>query len=111
MSNPSMNLDSESPGDKPIIDSEALQKAAMILRALNHELRQQIIQLLCDEGSLNVTDIFVNLRVEQSVASQHLAILRKADIVVRERKGKFIHYNVDHERLHRIKDLVSHLAD
>ncbi|MGB3800585.1 MAG: metalloregulator ArsR/SmtB family transcription factor [Lewinella sp.] len=82
----------------------------MILRALNHDLRQQIIQLLCDEGSLNVTDIFVNLRVEQSVASQHLAILRKADIVVRERKGKFIHYDIDRSSLHRINDLVSRLA-
>ncbi|PPK87547.1 ArsR family transcriptional regulator [Neolewinella xylanilytica] len=82
----------------------------MILRALNHELRQQIIQLLCDEGSLNVTDIFVNLRVEQSVVSQHLAILRKAEIVIRERKGKFIHYDIDRERLHRINDLVAKLA-
>lgn len=82
----------------------------MILRALNHELRQQIIDLLYKEGSLNVTDIFVNLRVEQSVASQHLAILRKANIVVRERKGKFIHYDVDRDRLKRINELVSRIA-
>ena len=99
-----------SPGDKQILDAEALDTAASILRALNHDLRQQIIQLLSDEGSLNVTDIFVNLRVEQSVASQHLAILRKADIVVRERKGKFIHYDIDRQRLSRINDLVARLA-
>ena len=100
----------DGPGDKQYLDAEALSTAASILRALNHELRQQIIQLLCDEGSLNVTDIFVNLRVEQSVASQHLAILRKADIVVRERKGKFIHYDIDRQRLIRINDLVARLA-
>ena len=82
----------------------------MILRALNHELRQQIIHLLFKEGSLNVTDIFVSLRVEQSVASQHLAILRKADIVVRERKGKYIHYDVDRDRLKHINELVKRMA-
>lgn len=82
----------------------------MILRALNHELRQQIIYLLYKEGSLNVTDIFVSLRVEQSVASQHLAILRKADIVVRERKGKYIHYDVDRDRLKHINELVKRMA-
>lgn len=99
-----------SSGNPGVIDAEALSTAASILRALNHDLRQQIIQLLCDEGSLNVTDIFVNLRVEQSVASQHLAILRKADIVVRERKGKFIHYDIDRQRLNRINELVARLA-
>ena len=83
----------------------------MILRALNHELRQQIIHLLYKEGSLNVTDIFVSLRVEQSVASQHLAILRKADIVVRERKGKYIHYDVDRDRLKFLNELVKRMVD
>lgn len=110
MSDPTTNPNPEPDDAALIVDDSSLRKAALILRALNHELRQQIIQLLCDEGSLNVTDIFVNLRVEQSVASQHLAILRKADIVVRERKGKFIHYDVDRDRLRRINDLVSRLA-
>ena len=110
MSDPATDPHPEPDRVPPIVDETALRKAALILRALNHELRQQIIQLLCDEGSLNVTDIFVNLRVEQSVASQHLAILRKAEIVVRERKGKFIHYNVDRDRLRRINDLVSRMA-
>lgn len=93
-----------------LIDPSTLSKAVLLLRALNHDLRQQIIRLLHDEDQLTVTDIFISLRVEQSVASQHLAILRKANIVKRERQGKYILYSLDHERLTRVSELVKRLA-
>jgi len=59
-----------------------LKKAALVLRAINHKLRQQIIQLIHQNGRMTVTEIYVKLRLEQSVASQHLAILRKANFVL-----------------------------
>lgn len=62
----------------------------MILRALNHKLRQQILKLIDEHQKMTVTEIYVKLRLEQSVASQHLAILRRAGIVVTVREGKFI---------------------
>ena len=48
-----------------------LKKAAMILRAINHKLRQQIVQIIHQAGSITVTQLYVKLRIEQSVASQH----------------------------------------
>ncbi len=71
----------------------------MTLRAINHKLRQQIVKLLEENKRMNVTDIYVKLRLEQSVASQHLAILRRANIVITERDGKFIHYALNHSRI------------
>jgi DNA-binding transcriptional ArsR family regulator len=53
----------------------------------------------------------VQLRLEQSVASQHLAILRRAGIVKTERDGKFIHYTINHNRIADIMKCVDDLID
>src|SRR5579862_1967695 len=84
------------------VDFLNLKKGSLILRALNHKLRQQIIRLLDENKKLTVTEIYIQLRLEQSVASQHLAILRRAGVVKTEREGKFIYYTVGHERLRQI---------
>jgi DNA-binding transcriptional ArsR family regulator len=52
----------------------------------------------------------VRLRLEQSVASQHLAILRKAGIVNTERDGKFIFYTVNYKRIDEISQFVKDLV-
>jgi ArsR family transcriptional regulator, virulence genes transcriptional regulator len=50
------------------------------------------------------------LRLEQSVASQHLAILRKAGVLNTDRDGKFIYYSLNKERIEEIANLVEDLA-
>ena len=87
-----------------------MKKAAMILRAMNHKLRQQMIKLLDENKKMTVTDIYVKLRLEQSVASQHLAILRRAGIVSTEREGKFIYYGVNYSRISEVNAFVSDLV-
>ena len=82
----------------------------MILRALNHKLRQQIVKLIDEQKKVTVTEIYVKLRLEQSVASQHLAILRRAGIVSTIREGKFIFYTVDYARLEQVNQFVENLV-
>ncbi len=91
------------------IDYHAVKKAALILRSINHKLRQQIVQLINENGQMTVTEIYIKLRLEQSVASQHLAILRKTQIVKTTREGKFIWYSVNHDRLTDIDKFVADL--
>lgn len=93
-----------------LLDYGQLRKAVMVLRAVNHNLRQDIIELLSNYDQMTVTDIYVKLRIEQSVASQHLAILRKADIVITERNGKFIYYSLNPARLKHISGLIEDLV-
>ena len=50
------------------------------------------------------------MRLEQSVASQHLAILRRAGIVSTQRDGKFIYYTVNYKRIDEITSLVEDLV-
>ena len=91
------------------IDFLQVKKAALILRALNHKLRQQMLKLLEESGRLTVTEIYIRLRLEQSVASQHLAILRKAGFVNTLRDGKFIFYSVNYARLDQVHSIVHEL--
>lgn len=92
------------------LDYVQMKKAAMILRAMNHKLRQQMVRLLDENKKMTVTDIYVKLRLEQSVASQHLAILRRAGIVVTEREGKFIYYAVNYSRITELNEFVTDLV-
>jgi DNA-binding transcriptional ArsR family regulator len=91
------------------LDLHNLKKAALILRALNHKLRQQIVKVIDEQGKMTVTDIYVRMRLEQSVASQHLAILRKAGFVKTERDGKFIYYSVNHKRFDELNHFIKQL--
>ncbi len=87
-----------------------LRKAVLALRAVNHRLRQDIIEFLQDREQTTVTDIYIKLRIEQSVASQHLAILRRAEIVNTTRDGKFIYYALNEDKLVMIAGLVGQLG-
>lgn len=92
------------------IDFQILRKSVLVLRAINHKLRQEIIKLIDKEGKITVTELYTQMRLEQSVASQHLALLRRAGVVITTRDGKFIYYSVDYDRLKEISKLLDILT-
>ena len=95
-----------------LADNELYQikKASVIFRAINNPLRQQILQLLHKHRQLRVTELFIKLRMEQPVISQHLGILRQAFLVKTVRQGKFIFYSLNYERLQQIEELAEKLV-
>ena len=72
-----------------------VKKVHKVCRAIDHPLRLKMLRLIWEEEKIDVTTLYVKLRMEQSVASQHLAILRHAKLVHTERDGKHIYYSVD----------------
>lgn len=113
MNNYSLTINSTTPenGTSLKVDLLNVKKAALILRAVNHKLRQQVLKLIDEHGRMTVTEIYVKLRLEQSVASQHLAILRKAGFVKTDRDGKFIYYSVNTDRLKELNQFVEELLN
>lgn len=93
------------------VDLLNVKKAALILRAVNHKLRQQMVKLIDEQGKMTVTELYMKLRLEQSVASQHLAILRKAGFVKTDREGKFIYYSVNVNRMQELNKFVEELLN
>lgn len=97
------------PKGPPVIDDYQIKKSALIFRAINHKLRQEILLLIHEKNKIEVTHIYKNLHIEQCVASQHLAILRNTKIVSAERQGKFIYYSINYSRLHIINEFIKNL--
>lgn len=83
----------------------------MILRSVDHSMRQRILEFIEEEGPVKVTDIFIFLRVDQAVASQHLAKLRRAKVVTTQRFGKFVEYSLNYKTLERIRKACSGFAE
>lgn len=92
------------------LDYARLKKAALTLRALYHPLRKHILGMIEANKKMPVNQIYKKLKIEQSVASQHLAIMRRAGVVSTVRDGKFIYYSINAKRLAEIKGLVEQLA-
>lgn len=88
------------------LDLAGIKKTAVILRAINHKLRLTILKLIAEKDQITVSEIYSHLLLEQSVASQHLAILRKAGFVKTKRNGKFIYYSVNRDKIAELNRLV-----
>ncbi len=100
-------MTSEITATASLVDAQTVKKSSLIIRSLNHRLRQAIIDLIAENRKMTVTEIYVKLRLEQSVASQHLAILRRANMVKTVRDGKFIYYSLNNEYIKHIGELAA----
>ena len=81
------------------LDSVLFKKAALVLRALNNKLRQQLLTYLDERKEASVTEIYKKFRIEQSVTSQQLGILRQQGFVKTRREGKKIYYAINYDGL------------
>ncbi len=89
----------------------SIKRASLLLRSVNHKLRQSIVKLLEEQDRMTVTEIYVKLRLEQSVASQHLAILRRGGFVDTIRDGKNIYYSVNKTNIDYLQNMVNLLVN
>jgi len=78
------------------VDELKKQVSKSRIRALANKTRLSILQLLIDNDKMSVTDIYIALKIEQSPASNMLAILLKAGFVGYNVDGKghvyYVHY-------------------
>ena len=59
----------------------------------------KILKYIHDHKKVHVNQIFAGLNIEQSIASQHLKILRAEDLVFTTKKGTFIFYSINYDKL------------
>jgi ArsR family transcriptional regulator len=83
----------------PLINERKLRQSSDVLRALAHPLRMRILEFIDQNDMINVNKIYSSLKLEQSITSQHLRILRQAELVETERRGKFIHYRLRYDKI------------
>ncbi len=71
---------------------------ARVFKVLSVETRVRMIDLL-KHRSLCVNALARALEITPAAVSQHLRILRDADIVIADKKGYYVHYRVNHKTL------------
>ena len=89
---------------------DKLRQSSNIFRALAHPLRMRIVSVIWNKDAVCVNEIFEALGIEQSLASQHLRILRQAQLVTTRREGKFIYYTVDQNKMLAVRRALLHLG-
>ncbi len=93
------------------INSKELENASQVLRALAHPLRLKILEFIDKNKTINVNKIYNTLKLEQSITSQHLRILRLAGLVNTKREGKFIHYSIDYGKVAQANKSIKNFLD
>lgn len=79
------------------------------IRAISHPIRQRIIQLLQENGEMNVTDIYVKLRGDQPTTSRHIKILSKSNILSSQRQGKYKYYSINNPFFQSMESKIEEL--
>ena len=67
---------------------------AQIFRALGHETRLKIVEILGAEGSKCVCELVERLGFDQSTVSKHLALMKSAGIVTSSKRGLRVTYTL-----------------
>lgn len=81
--------------------------AEQILKAIGEETRLKIISYLTID-SFCVCELVELLEMSQPSISQHLRRLRQAEIILEERRGKWVFYSLNKE--HELYTLILHLT-
>lgn len=92
------------------MNTVSLQLAAQRFRAVNNRFRMQMLHVMHRKKKLMVTDLSLALEWGQSSTSQHLAVLRRANIVVSERKRNQVYYTINYDFLALLHRLATHLV-
>ncbi len=85
------------------------RKMDKLFNAFQHHSRLAIAEQLLKNKSLNVTDLCICLRSEQSFMSQHLALMRRSKVVLANRQGQQVYYSLNPERLQALNDMLAAL--
>lgn len=91
------------------LDPKLFEEGTRLMRAMNHELRQEKLRYIHDKGKVSVGELKNALKVEHSVASLHLSILRQEEMVIAQRDGQNVYYSINYERLKKVQALLKEI--
>lgn len=86
------------------------KKLARIFKVLSVDTRIRIVNLLRDRV-LCVGALSARLGVTQGAVSQHLRVLRDADLVVPEKRGYYVHYRLNEKTLLKWRNAVQRFLE
>jgi len=89
----------------PSLESEALERAAAVIKCLGHPLRLRLLEAM-EDGERTVTDLTHVSGAPQAVVSQQLGILRGRSVVSATRRGAHVYYGITEPKIHHLLDCL-----
>lgn len=83
---------------------------ARLMKVLSVDTRVRIVQLLKGRA-LCVNALAARLNVTQGAVSQHLRIMRDAELVIDEKRGYYVHYRLNDQTLAAWRAEIDKLLD
>lgn len=82
-----------------------------IFQALGDKSRRGIIELLAKKGQLTSTDISNQFHISAPAISQHLKVLREANLIQMEKKAQQRLYKINPDAMEEIQKWIKKLSD
>lgn len=82
-------VDSGWDAQKPLYEVKA-----NLFKGLSHPVRVRVLELLCAQQEMSVSDLLAETGLEASHLSQHLSVLRRHHLVGAERRGSLVFYRI-----------------
>ena len=86
-----------------------MKNNTVILKAIADDTRLRIVKLLL-QYNYCVGALARRLKLTEAAVSQHLKVLREAGLLIGEKRGYFMHYDVDREQLRALASEFEELA-
>lgn len=87
-----------------------MEDIIQIFKALGDETRLKVLIIL-SQRNICAKGIAKHLGVSEPAISQHLKVLREAGIVVGEKRGYFVHYNIQNQRFLQVNQFIDDLLN
>jgi DNA-binding transcriptional ArsR family regulator len=82
-----------------------------IFSALADPTRRSIIELLATNGQMSATNIYSNFDVTPPAVSQHLKVLREANLVQLEKSAQKHLYSLNPKKMHSLENWVKQTTE
>jgi ArsR family transcriptional regulator len=87
-----------------------VENTTAVLKAVADDTRMKIVKLLL-QYNYCVGALARRLELTEAAVSQHIKVLREAGLLVGEKRGHFMHYDVDREQLRTLASELEKLAE
>lgn len=90
------------------MSSENITILSRMLKAIANSKRLEILYFLLEKEN-NVGELEQKMDLSQSALSQHLAILRKEEVVKTRRQAQTVYYSLKNAKIIKLMEFLKHL--
>lgn len=87
-----------------------LKKIHLLMLALAHPTKRQIITILHTQPKLSVQELVTLLTLEQAIVSHNLATLRRYHILDTHKQGRQVYYTLNKKVLEKLSEDIKNFA-